>query len=322
MDTIARLPDIVDPTITEILDQTKDQLSADMQYKSMGYEDYSPSIPTPKFSSTSGLSVAQLTLEGVAYSNENRTQGYDVQATVKKYTKSVSWTEELYEWIIRSNKERAMEFREDVTAVQHSLYERCDTEAAKLVYLAHTTTFQTGGDGVALATYNHASTEPGVAVQRNIYKTTETHQPLSYASLVTARDRMVRYYDLKGVQMQKPKNLELWIAQENREAAERALNANKLPGTDWNDPNTLKGTITIKVIDWQPAAYSTYWALVDKTRVKRGVKMVWGWQPRFNQDSNYMNGTFYRTGSVYFVPTFRDWNWGFFSKGDGSAVAL
>lgn len=322
MDTLAKLPDIVDPTISEILDQTKDQLSAEQQYKEFGYEDYSPSIPQPKFSSTSGLSVAQLTLEGVPYSNENRTQGYDVQATVKKYTKAISYTEELYEWIIRGNKEKAMEFKEDVTAVQQSLYERVDTETAKLIYLAHTTTFQTGGDAVALAAYNHASTEPGVSVQRNIFKTTETHMPISYSALTVARDRMVRYYDLKGVQMRKPKNIELWIAQENYDAALRALNADKLPGTNYNDPNTLKNTITPRVVNWQPAGYSTYWALVDTTRVKRGVKMVWGWQPRFNQDSNYMNGSFYRTGSVYFTPCFRDWNWGFFSKGDGSAVAL
>jgi len=322
MDTIVRLKDIVDPSIQEIFDETKDQLSAKQQYKELGYMDYSPSVPAPKFSSTSGLSVAQLTLEGTPYSQENRTQGYDVQMTVKKYTKCVTWTEELYHWIMNGNKEKAMEFREDTQAVTQSLYERIDTEAAKPVYLAHGVTFQTGGDGVALAAYNHPSTEPGVSTQRNIPLSTETHMPLSYTSLVMARDRMTRYYDLKGVQLQKPKNLELWIAVENLDNAERILRSTLLPGTNYNDQSSLRNTITIRVLDWIPSAYSTYWALVDKSRVTRGCRMVWGWQPRLEQESDYSKGTFYRDGSVYFCSGFRDWHWGWFTKGDGSVVAL
>lgn len=321
MDSIASLANLVDPTITEILDETKDQLSADLQYKTFGFEDYTPNVKSPKFSSTSGLSIAQYTVEGRPYSREDRLEGYSVEATVKKFTKAVSWTEELVEWINRGEKERAMEFKEDAQAAQNSLYERIDTDAAKPIYLAHGTTFQTGGDGVALAAYNHPSKESGISTQRNIFKTTETHLPPSYSSIIKARNAMIRFYDLKGVQIKRPLSFELWHAQELTDTVERALNADKLPGTNLNDPNTLRGKVVPKVIQYQPVGYSTYWCLVAKERVPKAVKMLWGWQPRFNSESNYMNGTFFREGSVYFAPVFRSWQFGFFSKGDGSVIS-
>lgn len=321
MNTTSRLPDIIDPTIFEIFEQSKDQLSKELQYPELGYMPYSPSIPNPKFSSVSGLSIAQLTLQGQPYSAEDFTQGYDVQATVKKYTKQVTYTEELYHWISRGNKEMAQEFNDSIGAVTQSLHERMDTEAAKLFYLAHGTTFQTGGDAVALAAYNHPSTEPGVSTQRNIFQTTEAHEPISYTAIVKFRDRLTRLYDLKGVQMTKPRDLELWCAQENLDSAERALKTNLLPGTQLNDLSTLRNTIKIKVLDWIPAGYSTYWGIVAKNRVRRGTKMLTGWMPRLENETNYSNGTYYKNGSVYFAPMFRDWQWGMFSKGDGSAVS-
>lgn len=321
MVTTSRLPDIVDPSIFEIFDQAKDQLSTELQYPELGFSNYSPSIPTPKFSSISGLSVAQLTLQGKPYSKEDFTQGYDVQATVKKYTKTVTYTEELQHWIEKGNKELAQEFSDDIQAVTQSLHERLDTEAAKLVYLAHTTTFQTGGDAVALAGAAHPSTEPGVSTQRNIFKTTEGHLPLSYSALVKARDRKTRFYDLKGVQMSRPRKLELWIAQENLDNAERILKTNLLPGTELNDKSSIRNSIKIRVLDWQPPGYDTYWALTCKKRVARGVKMVNGWMPRLANETKYDNGTYYKNGSVYFTPVFRDWQWGHFSKGDGSTIS-
>jgi len=318
MDTLTRLPDIVDPQIVEIFDQTKDQLSADLQYAKLGYEDYSPSIPDPKFSSVSGLSIAQLTLEGSPYSNEDRTQGYDVEITVQKYTKMCTYTEELIHWIMEGNKERAQEFREGVEAVHQSLYERVDTQAARMIYLAHTATHQTGGDAVALASTAHPSTEPGVATQRNVPPATEGHVPLSYTALVNARNRINRFYDLKGVQLKRAKNLKLLISIEQEDLAKRLLFSPKLPGTELNDSNTLSG-ITYEVIEWQPSTYSSYWALTVPERTKRSCKMIWGWKPRVMSETEYKNGTFYKPGSVYMQTGFRDWHWGYFSKGDSSA---
>lgn len=317
-DTITRLPDIVDPEIVEIFDQTKAQLSSEMQYGALGFEDYSPSIPDPKFSSISGLSVAQLTLEGNPYSAEDRTQGYDVQITVQKWTKMCTYTEELIHWIMEGNKEKAQEFRESVEAVNQSLYERVDTQAARLLYLAHGVVHQTGGDAVSLANAAHPSTEPGVGTQRNIPPTAEGHVPLSYGALVNARNRINRFYDLKGVQLKRSRNLKLLIPIELEDTAKRLLFSPKLPGTDLNDNNTLSG-ITYQVVEWQTSSYSSYWALVDPERMKRSVKMIWGWKPRVMAETEYKNGTFYKPGSVYVQSGFRDWHWGYFSKGDSSA---
>lgn len=318
MDTITRLPDVVDPQIVEIFDQTKDQLSSDLKYGALGFEDYSPSIPDPKFSSVSGLSIAQLTLEGSPYSNEDRTQGYDVEIAVQKWTKMCTYTEELIHWIMEGNKEKAQEFREGVEAVHQSLYERIDTQAARVLYLAHTTTHQTGGDGVSLANASHPSTEPGVANQRNIPPTTEGHVPLSYGALVNARNRINRYYDLKGVQLKRAKNLKLLISLEQEDLVKRLTMSTKLPGTDLNDSNTLSG-ITYEIVEWQPDTYASYWALVDPARMKRSTKMVWGWRPRVMSETEYKNGTFYKPGSVYVQSGFRDWHWMYASKGDSSA---
>lgn len=317
-DTLTRLPDIVDPNIVEIFDQTKDQLSSELQYGKLGFEDYSPSIPDPAFSSISGLSVAQLTLEGNPYSNEDRTQGYDVTITVQKWTKMCTYTEELIHWIMEGNKEKAQEFREGVEAVNQSLYERVDTQAARLLYLAHATTHQTGGDAVALANSAHPSTEPGVATQRNIPPTAEGHVPLSYTALVNARNRINRFYDLKGVQLKRARNLKLLIPIELEDTAKRLLYSPKLPGTDLNDNNTLGG-ITYQVVDWYPSTRSTQWILTDPERMKKAVKMIWGWRPKVMNETEYRNGTFYKPGSVYVQSGFRDWHWGYFSLGDSSA---
>lgn len=318
MDVVSRLPDIVDPQIVEFFEQTKDQLSANMQYGKLGFEEYSPSIPNPKFSSVSGLSVAQLTLEGTPYSQEDRTQGYDTEITVQKWTKMCSYSEELFHWIMEGNKEKAQEFKEGVQAVNQALYERVDTQAARLLYLAHTTTHQTGGDGVALASDAHPSTEPGVANQRNIPPTTEGHVPLSYTALVNARNRINRFYDLKGVQLQRAPRLKLLISLEQEDLAIRLTKSTKIPGTELNDINTI-GSIDYQVVDWQTSGFSSYWALVDPARMKKSVKMLWGWRPRVMSETEYKNGTFYKPGSVYMQSGFRDWHWGYFSKGDSSA---
>jgi len=318
MDSLTRLPDIIDPEIVEIFDQTKDQLSADLKYGKLGFEDYSPSIPDPKFSSVSGLSAAQLTLEGAPYSKEDRTQGYDVQITVQKWTKQCTYTEELVHWIMEGNKEKAQEFKETAQAGIQSTYERIDTQAARLLYLAHTTTHQTGGDAVAVADDAHPSTEPGVATQRNIPPTAEGHVPLSYAALVNARNRLNRFYDLKGVQLRRSPRLKLLIPLELEDTAIRLTKSTKVPGTDLNDINTI-GSIDYEVVDWQTSTYSTYWALVDPARMKKSVKAVWGWKPRVENETEYKNGTFYKTFSTYMQTGFRDWHWGYFSKGDSSA---
>ena len=321
MDSLGLIPDVVNPQIVEFFDQAKDQLSSELQYTKLGFEDYTTTdMPDPKFSAVSALSAAQLTLEGQPYSNEDRVQGYDVEIEALKWTKTCTYTEELYHFIMSGNKRKAQEFREGVEAVAQALTERIDTQAARLLYLAHTTTHQTGGDGVALAAHNHPSPDSTVAAQRNIPLTTEGHVPLSYDALKKARIRLSRFQDLKGVQMTKSRNVTLLVSQENEDDAKRLLYSPKLPGTDLNDNNTLS-SIKLKVVDWQPATYSSYWALVDDDRMKKQAKMIWVWKPQVHSETNYMNGTFHKPASVFVQSGFTNWNFGYFSKGDSSVIS-
>jgi hypothetical protein len=320
MDSIQSLSSIVDPTIFEIFEESKDQLSSELQYTKLGYKDYMPSIPNPKFTKISGLSSAQITLEGEPYNNESHVQGYPVEVTARKWSKMCTYTEELVHYIMQGNKEYAQEFKDGAQAVMQSVFQRIDEQAARLLYLAHTTTHQAGGDGVALAAYNHPSPEPGVAAQRNIPLTTEGHEALTYDSLVRARTRLNRMYDLKGVQMKRENDLTLLVAAEQEDAANRLVKSSYKPGGDLNDVNTLQ-SINVQVIEWQPASRGSQWALVSKRRMARQCKAVFAWKPRVMSETEYKNGTFSKPCSTMMQTGFSDYTFGYFSLGDGSVVA-
>jgi len=324
MANIAALDDLVTPAVVQIFDEANMQLSKELRYKNLGFQDYEPTFDTPSFSSISSVAEAVLTLEQQPYDADDVIQGYDVSVTLKKYTKLIPISEETIHWIQKGNKEKAQEFRGVVQACANSLNLIVDQLAAKLIYLAHGTTFQTGGDGVALAAYNHPSPDATVSSQRNIFATTEGHLPLSATAIEKARQRMDRFYDLRGVQLMKCRKLKLLIATENEEEAKRILYSSGGPHTPNLGINPIATTysgITYEVVDYQPSGYSTYWALTCTERMARSVYMVWGWRPRLNTESEYRNGTLLKMGSVYVQPVFTDWRWGFFSKGDGSTIS-
>jgi hypothetical protein len=212
-----------------------------------------------------------------------------------------------------------------VTACTNGLNLIIDKLAAKPIYLAHTTTFQTGGDGVALAAYNHPSPDASVSVQRNIFAVTEGHLPLSSTALEKMRQRMDRYYDLRGVQLTKARDLVVLIATEKEEEIKRILYSSGGPHTPNLGINPIATTysgINYQVVEHQPVAYKDYYMLVSRERMKRAVYMLWGWRPRINSESEYRSGTLIKYGSVYVQPIFTDWRWCFASKGDGSAITL
>lgn len=265
-----------------------------------------------------------LTLEQQPYDADDVIQGYDVSVKLKKYTKSIPISEETVHWIQKGNKEQGQEFRDVVEACSNSLNLIVDQLAAKVIYLAHTTTFQTGGDGVALAAPNHPSPDPNVANQRNIFKTTEGHLPRSATALQKARARLDRFYDLRGVQLTKAQDLVVLCATEEEEEWKKILYSGSGPNTPnlgINPMATQYSGIKHVVVEHQPAAYSTYWALVSRKRMRKQVCMVWGWRPRINAESEYRSGTLIKSGSVYVQPVFKNWTFGFFSKGDGSTIA-
>lgn len=324
MNTIQTLDAIVTPSVVAIFNEANAQLSSQLQYTDLGFNDYMPSFDAPSFQNISGLSEAVLTLEGQAYSQEDLIQNFRTTIRIQKFTKQVVITEELVHWIQKGNKEKAQDFRNTIKAVANSLNAKIDQDAAKLFYLGFGTTFQTGGDGKALFAYNHQSPDSSVAAQRNIFLPTEGNLPLTRESLILAKQRMNRFYDSKGIQMMKARKLRLVVALENKENAMSILMSLQGPLTADLGINPIAkkySDIELVVADWIPSAYATYWFLIDAERAQESLYMVWGWKPRMNDESNYANGTLYKVGSVYFKPGFTDWRWAFGSKGDESAIA-
>jgi hypothetical protein len=324
MANINQLDALVTPSVVAIFNEANDELAKELKYKSLGFSDYDPTFDEPTFNKISSATEAVLTLEHQPYSEEDVIQGYPVSVKIKKYTKVIPISEETVHWIQKGNKEKAQEFRDVVEACANSLNAIVDKLAAKIFYLAHGTTFQTGGDGVALAAYNHPSPDPNVATQRNIFQTTEGHMALSPTSLELASQRIDRFQNLKGSQLLPAKELCVFIARENQENAKRILYSNQGPNTPNLGVNVMQSSmsnITYQVVDYQPVAYKTYWCLASKSRMRKAVYMTWGWRARINSETEYRSGTLYKSGSVYVQPVFTDWTWGFFSKGDGSAIA-
>ena len=324
MANIGTLDALVTPSIVEILDEANIQISTELKYKDLGFQDYDPSFDHPSFSSISSVGEAVLTLEGTPYDSDDNLPGYEVSAKLLKYTKQIAITEEMVHWIQRGHKEKAQEFRDVIKAASNATNLVVDREAAKMFYLAHGTTFQTGGDGVALAAYNHPSPDPNVAVQRNIFNTDEGHLPLSAPALQLARQRLDRFQDLRGVQIMKARNLCVMIATEKEEDLKKILYSSGGPNTPnlgINPMATQYSGITHQVVEHQPVAYKDYWALVSKDRMMGRVLMLWAWRPKLSTESQYRNGTLLKLASVMFKPIFTDWRWGFFSKGDGSTIA-
>lgn len=324
MITIQSLDALVTPAVVAIFNDANYQLSKVLRYTNLGFSDYEPTFNAPAFQNISGASEAILTLEGSPYAPEDVIENYKTTITVQKYTKLMPMSEETVHWIQKGNKEKAQDFRDVVIACANGLNQKVDQEAVKVYYLGFGTTFQTGGDAVALYAYNHPSPDSSVATQRNIPTTTEGMVPLTRDSLTNAMQRMNRFYDIKGVQMEPCDDLCLITTIEGRENARAVLWSIQGPTTANLGINPIAqqySGIKLEVAPWIPPSYSTYWFLIDKKRASRSLWMVWGWRPRINSETEYSNGTLYKAGSVYFKPGFTDWRFTYASKGDASTIS-
>lgn len=317
MDTISRLFDLADPAIVKLWDETNTQLSKTLEYKNLGFADDMASHLNPEFQSVSGHGIAILTPEGQPYSRQDRVQGYKKTLTPEKFTDMATITEEM----LRFDLFNAV--KTEVVATANSTNQRIDTEAAKIFYLGFGTTNFTGGDGKALFAYDHPATGAGVAVQRNIFQTTEGHLPLTESSLELAAQRLNRLYDNKGVQLAPCRKLKLIVSRENFENAMRITKSDLRQGTANNDLNVWKSMqrITVEVANWIPDTYKTYWFIIDEDRASNMLMAEWGWKPRFDSDNIINNGTKIYTASTMFKMGFCDFRFAFASKGDSTVIS-
>jgi hypothetical protein len=250
-----------------------------------------------------------------------------VEIKLRKYTSEIDFSEEDIHWLKKApNTKRVMEFRDNVEGAVNALNANINEDAAKLFYLAHGTAFITGGDSKALAAYDHPLRKGGT--DRNIFKSGETHEAFSATSLIKAIERMDRFTLNDGTQMRPCRNLLVLHSSEANDTVHQVLTsaygpANANLGLNVGSAEFNRGlgrTISHAVIPDQPYAYKDYWCVIDLNRASKMLFMAWGWKPRINNQSEYRKGLFYNEASVLFGPVARDWRFGFFTKGDGSAI--
>lgn len=321
--------EIVDPVVQALFAETRDQLSQKQWYQTLGYTDYEPNVPEEKLSSVSGYGAATLTVAGQSYGSDARYKGYAVTLALRKYTKELAFAEEDLHWILKSGAvKRQTEFRDVVEGAAHGLYQSVDVDAAKIFYLAHGTTFFTGGDAVALASGAHPIRKPGSSNESNLFASGETQEAFSASSLVKAIERMDRFRLNDNTQMMPCTNLLVVCSSELADTVDRTIVSEYGPDTANLGVNAASKqsfgrrgkTISYVVSPYQPYSYRNYWAVIDVVRAARMLYMAWAWRPRIGKQQDARKGVFYNEGSVNMAPIVRDWRFGHFSIGNGAAI--
>ena len=316
----------VEAAVRALYSEVSDQLSSNIYYSGYGFTDFFPDIPEEKLSSVSGFGKGKLTVAGQQYGSNERYKGYAKQLDLNKYTSEISYSEEDLHWLAKApTAKRVMEFRDNVEGAVNALNANLNEDAAKLFYLAHGTTFFTGGDGVALASGSHPTRKSGVGNQSNLFSS--THLSVSADNISTGISIMNRYKLNDGTQMTPVKRLAVLTSIEKADTVNNILESMYGPSATLNlnigskvfQRSQGRTIQQVTVVD-QPSGYSDYWSLSDLDRAEKMLFMAWGWKPRLSDETDKRKGLFYKEGSVLFQPMARDWRFGLFSKGDGSNV--
>lgn len=299
MATIQQLFDLADPRIRKIWDEKQTQLSTRLEYKKLGFFDWTAEILDSKFENFTGLGIAQQTGEMEPYHRDNIQQAYQVTITPVKFTSSVPITEEMLRYNLWP------QINNLVSGIANALNARIDTNAAKIFYLGFGTTFFTGGDAKALYATDHPMLDG--STQSNSLGTVA----LSYDNLKTALQRMDLFYDDKGIRLLPCKSLKLVVGRKNKEKALEVLRSIGNPDSANRVSNVfgMEGDIELVVSNWFPDAYQYYWFVVCEERAAYMAPMVWGWKPKFDDDKIVNNGSKIYTGSTMFQPGFQSWQW-------------
>jgi hypothetical protein len=293
---LQHLSDLADPRVKEIWDEKNTQLSKELEYSIFGFSDKNAEIQNTKIENFTGLGLAELTGELEPYNREDIQAGFSVTLTPAKYTKASPISEEMYRYNLWPKINNV------VSAAANACNGRIDTQCAKQFYLGFGTTFQIGGDGVALFSASHPMGDG--STQSN----TLGAVPLSYDNLKLARQAMNRMYDDKGIQMMPARRMRLIVGIENEDNALQTLRSIGNPDSANRTGNVfnMKGgySIDLKVASWIPVAYNKYWFLIDLERAQYMNHIIWGWRPRFDDDKLVNNGSRLYTGSVAFINGF------------------
>ena len=171
---------------------------------------------------------------------------------------------------------------------------------------------------------SHSIRKTGGA-QRNDFGTSSTHQVFDADPLKDALDIMNRFKAMNDIQLLKVRKLKLIVPIELQANAQQIIYSKYGPTANLARNISSQELMAKRGIDIEvvcaydiPAAYSTYWFLVDSKRAAKRNFIAWGWKPRMNEVTEYEKGTFKNESSVLFGPVVYGWQHTFASKGDGT----
>ena len=139
--------DIISAAIRALFNRAKDEQASELYYQDLGLTDYEPDVPQEQLNGISGPGRGILTIEGQQYGSNDKTRGYPVTLTMRKYTSELSWTEEDIHWIAKatSSSKRAMELKSMASEAMQALNQNINEDACKVFYLGFGSTFLTVG---------------------------------------------------------------------------------------------------------------------------------------------------------------------------------
>lgn len=322
------IPQVVDPAIVSAFDQVKYQISNNVQYKQFPYKEYEIETTNDKMSSLSGYGPGGLTLQGQSYAVDYKYNGYSKQLITRKYTKRVPYTEELDYFLKKRSSMGVYEVDSMMRGLAGGLIQNWEQDFAKVFYLGATTTFITGGDGLALYSASHPSQKPGLAVQTNIVTVGATANPvLNATSLKQAFIQLDRFRDDAGVLVSPTTNLGLITSRQNWENAFRLKNSEYGPDTANLGYGQVSPTITAAVgksfkvmpLHYMPDAFANYWFVADLDKMKDMLVMAYAWEPRIHERMKDIDGVENILASTLFGPNPIDWR---FTAGSTGANPL
>lgn len=319
--------DIVNPVIRALYNRALEEQSSDLYYTDLGLTDYEPDVPSEQLNGITGPGAGALTIEGETFFSNTKQREYPTTLVLRKYTSELSWTEEDIHWLEKANasSKRAIDFKNVPSQAVQALNQNINSDACKVFYLGFGTTFLTIGNSEALI---QSHTMRLGSAQTNILTSNAVvNPPFSSQALSDAITLMNRFRAQNNIQELKCKNLRVIVPVELEFKATQTKwsdygpnNANL--GLQVAGPSVLSKTgisLDIVVARDFPAAYSTYWFVVETNRARLRAFMGWGWKPRLNEHPDYRKGTFFNDASTIFGPVVQGWQWVLGSKGTSVA---
>lgn len=312
------LPQIVDPSIIEHSAEILNEITAESQYRKFPFKTWQLETTSDAFSSMSSLGPGVLTIQGQTYGNAIKFTGYKKTCVVRKYTLDEPYTEELQYFIDRKREMGALELDDKVRGIMEGLELNLEQDFAKVFYLGAGTTFITGGDGLALMSTAHTSTNPSVATQSNIATVgATTNVVLAPASVQAVFVQLDRFKMNSGTLVKPSTNKAIIASRQLLESAFRIKKSEYGPDTSNLGFGLVSPTIAQEVgysfkilpLHHMPDAYANYWFAVDLDKMAKMLVKAYMWDPRLNPELMTLAGVKHFFGSTIFGWNPIDWRW-------------